>query len=381
MKRRLHFFISGLGGGGAERVCSTLANEMARTGDTVSITVLGTRPTSYENGLCDSVRVENLNTHKTRKSFPAILRWLRRERPEVVLVFNHQAAVLILIGVRLLGLETRVIARNISTLSRKRKLERSFWHRHVVYLFIRVFYRHMDAIIAQSQGMANDLQTHFSIPAHNLYVIHNPVAHAFATGTENVPDIGLQPCRLLFVGRLDTPKDPVLLIRAFARFRTLDPDARLDIVGTGPLKDAVRHEITAQGLPEDAVVLHGFRKDVGAFYQRARLLLLTSHYEGFPNVLVEAMACGTPVVAVDCQSGPSEIIEDGVNGFLVKSRDPQAIANTMDAALQRPWNRNVMRKSVDRFSPDHIAQEYLRVIEMVVKNTPPETDHAIKSGH
>ena len=362
MSRSVTLLINSLRGGGAERVCATLANELRDAGWTVQILVLNLRDAVVREAVDPRIPVVELRVEHVRSGLAGIARHIRRTRPERFLVFNHQLAV-VLVWLRAIGCgRFAIVARNISTLSRKAALEPSFWHRRVVHTLTRRFLRRADRVIAQSAGMERDLIENYRVEARRLRVIHNPLAPRFRHHGSVAPvPWAERDDEILYVGRLLPIKGLELLIDACALCMRERPGLVLRLVGAGEqeleLKDRVAHAGIAA-----RVIFHGYVADTVPIYARAKVVALTSHYEGFPNVLVEAMSQGTPVVSVDCASGPAEIVEDGLNGFLCRSREPADFAQSLQRALDRQWDLEAVRRTTDRFSSRAIAAEYAQVL-------------------
>jgi glycosyltransferase involved in cell wall biosynthesis len=358
LSRQVTLCINSLRGGGAERVCATLAGELAALGWDVEILVLNLRDAVVRSAVPPGIPVVDLGVQHARSSPLALARYLRRRRPGRFLVFNHQLAVL-LAWLRALRVgRFEIVARNISTLSRKAEFEPSFWHRRIVHGLTRAFYRHVDLVIAQSKGMKSDLVERYGFDRRRVRVINNPLAGRYSPPWQDSP-VPWQEREeeIVYVGRLEPIKGLELLIDACALCMRRRAGLALRLVGTGPQGPALERRVAAAGLA-GRVTFQGYVADPAPFYRRAKLLALTSRYEGFPNVLVEAMSQGTPVVAVDCDSGPAEIVEEGRNGFLARDRDPRTFAQAIERALSTEWNVESVRRSVARFGRREIALQY-----------------------
>jgi glycosyltransferase involved in cell wall biosynthesis len=231
---------------------------------------------------------------------------------------------------------------------------------------IRWLYPKADAIVAVSRGVGDSLAVVTGIPRERIHVIHNPLVSAELTAdAEHSPghpwfDKPRLPV-VLGVGRLVPQKDFDTLIRAFALVRQ-QARGRLLILGEGPERPRLMALISALGL-ESEVELLGFTGNPYAYMRRARLVVLSSTFEGFGNVLVEAMACGTPVVSTDCPSGPAEILEQGRYGPLVPVGDPVALAAAMVNVLHGPIDRRALLDRSQAFSIERIAGQYLDLVE------------------
>jgi glycosyltransferase involved in cell wall biosynthesis len=375
---RVTLFINSLRGGGAERVCATLANELYALGWNIQILVLNLRDAIICDSVHPNIRIYNLGVEHARYSVLGIARYVREQRPEQFLVFNHQLAVLLVLLRGIRAGRFSVVARNISTLSRKASLEPSFWHRSVVHALTRAFYRRVELIIAQSEGMKRDLICSYGINEDQLRVIHNPLSESFSRQREGRPlPWQLRGDELLYVGRLSAIKGLDLLIDACAICMRLNPNLVLRLVGDGEEKAALKRRAESAGIGS-RVVFEGYVTDAIEFFANAKLLVLTSHYEGFPNVLLEALSQGTPIVSVDCESGPSEIVQEGINGFLVRSREARDFANTVQRALARQWDAGDVQKTARSFSSREIACRY--AAELISAHGPEKGSTDIVGG-
>ena len=358
MSGSVTLFINSLRGGGAERVCATLANELRAAGWSVEILVLNLRDAVLRESVHPDIAVVDLGIEHARYSALAVARYVRARRPEQFLVFNDQLAVLL---IWLRGMRVgrySVVARNISTLSRKASLERSLWHRHVVHAMTRAFYRRVDLVIAQSEGMKRDLMSNYGIEERHLRVIHNPLSEDFTRCQDGRP-VAWRDRRdeVLYVGRLHAIKGLDLLIDGCAICMRADQELVLRLVGIGEELSALRRRAESAGVAH-RVYFEGYVRDVQDFYARARVVALTSHYEGFPNVLLEAISQGTPIVSVDCESGPSEIVQEGINGFLVRSRDARDLASMLERTLAMEWDVARIQRTAEPFSAREVGRRY-----------------------
>lgn len=231
----------------------------------------------------------------------------------------------------------------------------------------RVFYPRAQAVIAVSQGVADDLEGLIGTGRARVLVIPNPVVTpdltALAAAAADHPWFAPEPIAppvVLAAGRLSPQKDFPTLIRAFALL-VRQRDLRLLILGEGPERAALETLIQDLGLT-GRVALPGFRANPFALIARARLFVLSSAWEGLPGVLIQAMACGTPVVATDCPSGPREVLADGRYGPLVPVGDPQALAQAMGETLDQPMDSDVLRARAADFGLAPVTRRYLEVL-------------------
>ncbi|MFN3591959.1 MAG: glycosyltransferase, partial [Thermaurantiacus sp.] len=165
--------------------------------------------------------------------------------------------------------------------------------------------------------------------------------------------------RILTAGRMKPQKNHALLIRAFARLEL--PSARLAILGDGRSEAATRALVAEMDL-QTRVLMPGFVADPGPWLRSADLFVLSSDYEGFGNVLVEALAAGLPIVSTDCPFGPAEILEHGCYGRLVPVGDEGALAAAMADALAEDHDRAALRRRAADFAPDVAARRYASLL-------------------
>jgi glycosyltransferase involved in cell wall biosynthesis len=353
--------ISGLRGGGAERVCVTIANELAARGNDVSLKVLDTQGAVYLHEVSRAVRVEEIGASHARSSLIPLARWLVRKRPCLVLVFGHQLAIVLLLLRTILRSRFKIVARNINTLSKERS-QLGFWHGTIVDGITRLFYRRVDHAIAQSNGMQKDLIEYYGFPSSRVTTIYNPVAPSIR---REVIKRGIKdgPGYILYVGRLAPQKGLDDLLTAFQIVVTQIKGVRLILAGNGPEEARLQKNADELGI-SDAVDFIGFQKNIAHWYSHACVVVLTSYYEGFPNVLVEAITCGTPVVAFDCPSGPSEIIVEKQNGILIPGRNVHQFAEALVNVLcdRIVFDPERVRRTAERFNTEKVVEHYEQVL-------------------
>ncbi|RTH32330.1 glycosyl transferase [Thermus scotoductus] len=352
---RLALFLPSLRGGGAERVMVHLARGFAERGFQVDL-VLAKAEGPYLAEVPPSVRVVDLRASRVLFSLPGLVRYLRKERPHALLSALDHANVIVCLAHRLARVPSRLVISEHNTLSASRPQNA---RGRLLPWFMRWTYPWADAVIAVSQGVAEDLIHLTGLPREKIQVIYNPVVtpELFAKAREPLDHPWLasgEPPVILGVGRLTEQKDFPTLIRAFALVRAQRP-ARLMILGEGELRPQLEALVHELGLQDD-VALPGFVENPYAYMARAAVFVLSSRREGFGNVLVEAMACGTPVVSTDCPSGPREILDHGKYGRLVPVGDVKSLAESILKAMDEPPYRDLSRvaeftleKSLERY--------------------------------
>jgi glycosyltransferase involved in cell wall biosynthesis len=230
---------------------------------------------------------------------------------------------------------------------------------------MRLIYRWADRVIAVSQGVAEDTLRITGLPPERVTVVHNPVI------TPALYEQSRAPCGhpwieepdrpvVLAAGRLTRQKDFATLIRAFARVRDRR-SCRLIVLGEGGLRGELERLAERLGVTPD-LDMPGFTPNPYAFMRRAHLFVLSSAWEGSPNVLTEALALGTPVVATDCPSGPREILDGGRIAPLVPVGDHQALAAAMGTVLGAPPAREGLRAAAADYTAAASARRYLEAL-------------------
>lgn len=358
---RIALFTVSLEVGGAERVFVTLANGFAEHGHSVQV-VLMKPEGALRKELSPTVRIVDLRTYRIWRTVLPLARYLRRERPDAMLSTLSQPNLIAILAKRLARVPTRVVVREANTPTREFGGAIKFKDRIVPALIARV-YRDADAIVAVSRGVQADLIRLTRLPETRVPCIYNPVItqellqkreavveHPWFT--EGAPPV------VLAVGRLTALKDFPTLLRAFAQ---LHAPARLLILGEGEQRAGLEQLAQQLGIAE-RVQLPGYEPNPFRYMRRASVFVLSSRCEGLPNALIQAMACGCPVVATDCPSGPREILADGKYGALVPVGDVDALA---DAILQGLQGRipHAPPEWLQQFEESHITEQYLRVLE------------------
>jgi glycosyltransferase involved in cell wall biosynthesis len=359
---RVAIFTADMGGGGAERAMLKLAGGVAGRGYPVDL-VLSRAGGDYLPEVPETVRVVDLDAGRVLTSLPGLVRYLRRERPSVMLTSLNHVNIVGLWARRLSGVRTRLVVNEQNTLSQDAPNSARRRHR-LLPRFVRRFYPWADGIVAVSKGAADDLARTARLPAGSVRVVHNPIVtpelREMAAAPLDHPwfEPGEPPVALA-VGRLAPQKDFGTLLRAFARVLERRP-ARLLILGEGPERQGLEALVAELGL-EGSVDLAGRVLNPYPYMRRAGVFVLSSRWEGLPSVLIEALYCGVPIVATDCPSGPVEILEGGEHGRLVPVGDPEALAEGIAAALDGHVPRPAPA-SWEPYEQETVVERYLDVL-------------------
>lgn len=362
---RITFWVNSLRGGGSERVCVTVSNYLYDHGYAVDLIVSNMDGAVYRPGheLHGGIQIIHLKANHTRHTFFALLRYIRDNNPSVFLTFSHQQAIMLILLRCLLRTNTRIISRTINMLSYQYKHTSSFWHKYIVHWIIKRLYRYADHVIAQSKWMKDDLVTNYRINPRRVTVVYNPMPKEIEIILHNEgAEARYKEIDLLYVGRLSAQKGLDYLLDAFAICLQKRPGLRLIMVGDGIEKHRLRKKAASMGI-EQNIYFEGFQKNIIPYYLKAKLTVLSSLYEGFPNVIVESIALGTPVVSFNCPSGPSELIEDGINGRLAAYKSVDDLAQKMMMALDDSFDVGAMKQTVHRFLSSTSLNQYRKIIK------------------
>ena len=331
---RFAVFSPDMAGGGAERAALQLAGGLADRGyptDLVLASAVGPRMAE----ISDRVNVVDLGAKRVVTSLPAFVRYLRDAKPDAMVSMLNHSNVVALWARRLAGYPEKLIVVEQNNLSTS-TTNASTLQKRMMPRIINLFYPWADAVSGVSEGVVEDVKTHVTtVKPEKFRVLYNPIV------AEDIPTRAAEPVDhpwfqgddqvFVAAGRYRPQKDFPNLIRAFAKVRAGRP-ARLVILGDGPERPRLEALIEELGVGDD-VDLYGYTDNPYAFFSKATAFVLSSRWEGLPTVLIEALSCGTPVVATDCPNGPREILAGGRYGHLLPMADEDALAAGLELAL------------------------------------------------
>ncbi|WNO54196.1 glycosyltransferase family 4 protein [Stakelama saccharophila] len=351
--RRICFVIAALGAGGAERIVSWLAEHWIAGGAEVTVIAFDHADEPVFHDFPERARFIRLGiaargdgrmTPAPLRRIAALRTTLKAVAPDLVVSFLTKVNMLTLCA------SIRLPARVVVAERNNPRRQPAHWLWKVV---LHRAYARADAIVCQTASSVVCIPPRYR---DRVRVIANPVAPYGAARTAKRAGR-----TVVGVGRLEYQKGFDLLIDAFALVAGRHPDWQLDLWGAGPCEAGLQERAAGHGLA-DRVAFRGVSRRPGGWIAETGIFVLASRYEGFPNVLGEAMAAGLPVIAADCDFGPSELVTDGVDGLLVGCENVEALADALARMMAEPGLRNRLAAAApgvaERFAPERIAAEW-----------------------
>lgn len=340
-------------GGGTERVTSVIANELVKK--TYDVTIISCQHgNSCKFEISKNVRLHSLNGEKCVNP---ILRKIHVEKQLIKYIKEEQIDVMIAVDV---ALYLYLIPLQIKKLCKCIAWEHFNYYinpNKMVKYARKLAAEHADCVVVLGKNDLNNYLTHYK-HCKNVTYIYNPIA---VDARESAP---LTQKRAIAVGRLNRQKGFDMLIDAWSLIEREVPDWKLDIYGQGPLQNELQGKIDELGLRN--IKLKGFSDDIHKEYMESSLFFLSSRYEGFVLVLMEAMATGLPVVSFRCKEGPEETVDNCVNGYLVEEENIQEFADCAiklmkNEALLKQFASNT-KKDLNRFDTDAIMNQWVELL-------------------
>ena len=355
-------FLPDMDGGGAQRTFVNLANELPH--DRIESVLAAARIDGYaRDWLSADVRLHDLKVGRLRWALPPLRRLLRSQRPDVLLTTVADANVIAWLAIQ--GLVTRPKLMLRETNSHRARTDIGPVRRKLIGLA----YRRADAVIALSEGVRQEITADYKLEPKRTHMIPNGVDVAAISEAvkrarpDNAPIAKTGPM-IVAIGRLARQKGFDILLDAFAGVAV--KNAQLVIIGEGDERTSLERRARELGISQ-RVSLPGFVSNTAPWLAHADLFVLSSRWEGFGHVIVEAMAAGLPVIATDCPYGPGEILCDGDTGLLVPSADARALEVAIDRVLSDPaLGAEMGARAVTasaRFAVGEIAERYATLIE------------------
>ena len=325
------FLLPNLGAGGAERISLIFARLLKKSGQDVRFINLGHEGGEMTEWLKPEFDVTSLNRSRSLKAIPALVNFLRKHKGDTVFASRENASIAGLIACRLT--HTPIILRlpNMPT-NQLHHGAKGLKLRIVKWVNKRLF-RHAKTVIAQTDAMRDEAIAYYGLPPEKVVTIYNPVdiEQIRTNATKGNNPFTHSGKHFLSVGTIDFRKGVDVLLNAFTILRDQIPDATLTIVGRKEGEYA--HKLIEKWDGKNGVVFCGFHENPYPYMAHCDVFVLSSRMEGFPNVLLEAMCLNKPVVATTCLPVVSQLVHDGINGYVCPVEDAEIMANCMMKAL------------------------------------------------
>jgi glycosyltransferase involved in cell wall biosynthesis len=368
IRRRVLFALPSLRGGGAERVVVTILRHLDRTRfEPHLLLVEAVGP--YLGDVPVDVPVHVLAASRLRRALPDLVRNVRAVAPDVVVSTQGYLNFALLLLRRFVP-SSRLVVREVIG---ERYLENSRFQPLFYRWYLREV-RRADRIVVQSDVARDEMIARVAARPGQIVRVYNPVdveRIRAQAALEPSPLAGPGP-HVVAAGRLGHQKGFDMLLDAFASARARGVDGRLTILGEGPDRAALEGRAARLGIG-DVVRFAGFVANPFAYLAAADLFVLSSRYEGLPNVVLEALACGCPVVAFDCPRGVREIVRSGRNGVLLPPEDVAGLGDTLVRLLRAPAERVTLRgqiaASLAPFAVTTVVHEWDALLDDVTTNT------------
>ncbi|MED4127774.1 glycosyltransferase [Shouchella miscanthi] len=354
--KTIAFILYSFDAGGVERMTLHLAENYIKRGYKVDLVVM--HPTGeYTDSVPSGVCIVPLSKVKARAALPGLISYFRKKKPDIICSAKDYLNVLVILAKKISQLKATLIVSSRVHLSEQAKQDPSA---NRTKKWVLRTYRYADHVVGVSRGVSSDIQAIARLPV--VHTIYNPVITKSLSEKMNQPihhpflsDSSLHV--FVTVGRLHKQKDYVTLLRAFALVHKRNPHTALILVGDGEEREDLETFVVTAKL-QNAVSFVGYQHNPYPYMKQADVFVLSSLYEGFGNVLVEAMAAGTQIVSTDCPSGPKEILKDGMYGHLIPVGNYEALAMAMESALLNPVPAEALIQRAHDFTVDTCANHY-----------------------
>ncbi|MEN3014401.1 MAG: glycosyltransferase [Endomicrobiia bacterium] len=369
--RKIIFVIPSLSGGGAERVLVNILKYLDRSRFFSKVIVFEPK-NDYEEDTPGDIEIICLNKKSRFDFFKLLLllsKKLKEEKPDLVVSSLSYANYLTLLANRIFKLNFSIVITEQNYPDMEISTQRfSSLHKFLM----KKTYSFASAVIAVSKGVKENLCENYGVNENKCFVIYNCVDfdNIREKLKENVNHLWFEERIPIIIscGRLSLQKNYPFLLRSFKKVLNLI-DARLVILGKGELEEFLKKYTEELGIKERVLFL-GFQRNPFKYIAKSTIFVLSSSFEGFGNVLLEAMACGVPVISTDCPFGPNEIIKNGENGILVPVNDEDALCNAIVKLLKDKELREKLvlngLKTVQNFDVKNMVLNYEKIFEFVM---------------
>lgn len=356
MIKKIFFILPDLRCGGAEKVFINIANNLPNNYQSTFI-LLEDRG-KMKKLLSKDIEIISLQSKRIRASFFKLIKLFNNTSNSIFLSAMWPLNSIVLLASLFSRKNNEFYISEHVNLSKSKGIDFKT-SKILLFLSISLTYLFAKKIICVSDGVKKDLKKYLIFGKEKLITIHNPIY----LKENKIFQKYKSKKQILNVATLKLQKDHKTLLNAFSMLDNKD-SYHLNIVGDGVmLNDLIQH---AKSLNiENHVTFHGYREDVDIYYSEADIFILSSIYEGFCNVLVEALSFGVNIISTDCESGPKEILKNGRYGILVPVNDPKAIAQSIKIIQSKPFDSEYLKKRAKDFKIDKIIKEYINLFEKI----------------
>jgi glycosyltransferase involved in cell wall biosynthesis len=360
MRKSIGIYLTSMTMGGAERVALNLCSGLSEQGYEVDLILVNATGKLLED-VPSNVSIVNLNAGRVARSIVPLRDYLSSQRPDVLYSMMTEPNIIALLARTLTSVETKLVISEHNMLSQSSSSLKDQFVRFGAW----ALYPLADDIVAVSEGVKRDLVENTRLDTDAITLIHNPV------DVESIQSRAKEPVDhewfkdentkvILSGGRHEPQKGFKTLLNGFARVERRN--IRLMLFGAGPETERLKEQATTLGI-DGRVWFPGFVENPYKYMENADVFVLSSQYEGFGLVLIEALACGCPVVSTDCESGPAEVLEEGKYGSLVPVGDDTALGEAVRQCLDNSVDSDILRHRSENFNIKSAIQEYMRIFE------------------
>jgi len=348
------FILKSMGSGGTSQVIIRLAIALHNLGFRVTIVTTNSIEPNISKLIPKHLQIIQLNATNSFFSAVKLARFLLLYKPQCIISFNYTIP-FTLVFLRKLGFHnSKIIMRSMNTMSYKLEEEMGSAFSFLLKRLIRLGIVNCDLIINQCREMENDTLSYLGKSCPPVTHIYNPISPVSIIKTQS-----RNHYNILCVARHEKQKDIQSAIKLVQILNGRGLHYQLYLAGDGSLTNDLKLYVKEQGL-QNCVSFLGHVHDMKPLYSSCGVSILTSHYEGFPNALIESIAFGVPVVAFDCPCGPKEIIKDGVNGYIVIDRDLNTMAEKI--IMSQSLISEQIQATTKIFHPNYVARKYISTI-------------------
>jgi glycosyltransferase involved in cell wall biosynthesis len=366
-KKKLLFIIPSLEGGGSEKVLSIILKYLSINKFDIALAVV-CKEGLYYNEIPSAIEKINLQASRNRNSLIKVYRIINKIKPDIVVTFNvNHTNLIVFIASFFLPSTIKYVVREATTVSVFLKTYKK-WKYFLKY-FYKAIFKKMDLIICQSAYMRDDLIDNFNVLPEKTIIINNPLEiNKISNLVENVK-LFSGGYNVIAIGRFVHIKGFDLLIQAFSKIK--EPLIHLTIIGQESPEELFYKkeliELVRKHKMEDRITFLPFDPNPFKYMAQANLLVLSSRFEGFPNVAIEANSLGIPVIAFRSPGGISDIIYEGINGLLIENGNIDGLAIAIEKSYLAKWNRTEIMNTAKKYDISFIIPAYESIFDNLVK--------------